>query len=262
MGDLINIGIDLIEKAYTPDEVWSVVDRIPNTAATHWDVFGKGVLPAVQNLLLQDHPEDAHDIALVWAQRSPKFDRKAFDQRWRQLVKSPMIVPGMATLQKLAGEGPEASGAAAVAELLRMQFDALRQACAAIAGKLRSAWLKDELERAQQDGWPLSSQITGAPLTATDAAVCYASDCSLDWLAVLFCEGMQRMPSDFKLVKATTGGSRFVDPADAELFEACHRHHHDKLRLCSKPEAVAALRPVQWEVVREHLMALKADLER
>lgn len=171
-------------------------------------------------------------------------------------------MPGMATLEKLAGQGSEASGAAAVAELLRMQFDALRQACAAVAGKLRLTWLKQELERAERDGWPLSSQISGAAMSETDAAVCYDADCSLDMLVVLFCEGMQRMPSDFRLVRTATGGSRFADPEDVEMFEACHRHHHDKLRLCTKQEAMAVLRTTPSDMVRERLMALKTSLGR
>lgn len=260
MADLAFLTIE--ERSYTPDEVWAVVARIPNTASTHWDVFGKGVLPAIQNLLLERHPEDAYGIALAWAERSPKFDQKAFDQRWCHLLKSPLTLPGMATLEKLAGQGSGPSGAHAAAELLRMQFDALRQACAAIAGRLRSAWLKQELERAKRDGWPLSSQISGAAMSEADAAACYDADCSLDLIVVLFCEGMQRMPSDFRLVRATSGGSRFADPEDAKLFEACHLHHHDKLRLCMKHEAMAALRPAPNDMVGERLMELKASLGR
>ena len=46
MADLSFLTIE--EKAYTPDEVWAVVDHIPNTASTHWKTFGEKVLPAVQ----------------------------------------------------------------------------------------------------------------------------------------------------------------------------------------------------------------------
>ena len=100
MSDLAHI--DLTEKAYTPEEVWVVVDRIPNTATTHWNIFGLKVLPAVMKLLLKDHERDAYDIAHAWASRSPKFSQKYFDQRWLQLIKSPLTTPGMRTLERLA----------------------------------------------------------------------------------------------------------------------------------------------------------------
>ena len=78
------------------------MDRIHNTETTHWNIFGLKVLPSVMNLLLKDHERDAYDIAHAWASRSPKFSQKDFDQRWAQLIKSPLATPGMHTLERLA----------------------------------------------------------------------------------------------------------------------------------------------------------------
>lgn len=59
-------------------------------------------MPAVMNLLLKRNPQDAFEMPLVWAQRSPRFSGEDFMQRWQHLQQKPIGGVGVAALQRLA----------------------------------------------------------------------------------------------------------------------------------------------------------------
>lgn len=248
MGDLALLMLE--ERPPTPDEVWSVVERIPNGPSTHWDTFVR-VTGAVHALLNQRHPEDARGIAEAWASRSPKFRQKDFDAKWKSFQRDPIRGVGMGTLRHLADNAGEDAGG----DVDRAGWDALRQACAALAGPLRAKARARMIEDAAADGWPLSSALSGKMLNPSRSAAVYAQGWSLDRIIAQYLDDGGLAVSDIALVRSEGGASRLADAEEVMRFSAYHAAVAPMV-LVSAEEARDALQPPDWSFVREQLESL------
>jgi hypothetical protein len=238
---------------YTPDEVWELVDRIPNGPTTHWDAFSKGVLAACQNLLLEDHPDAAYGIAKTWAQRGPKYTEKGFEAAWKARLKDPWRSASIDTLRELAAEA--AAGSDDDEGETRAQYDALRQACAVVAGKLRARWAEQQSAQGASERRLLRSAVTGMPIVGKCAAI-YAPGWSLDRVVLRFLEGTGANLGDFDLTRLEGGGHRFARAEDAEMFEACHAEEA-QLDVVTTSESGTRGRGEEWTTVRRWLTELQ-----
>jgi hypothetical protein len=245
--------LDLELPSYTPDEVWALVDRIPNGPTTHWDTFSKGILGSVQNLLLPDHPDAAYGIARAWAERGPKFTEKGFEAAWKARLKDPWRSASIDTLRALAAEAAVGDGEGDGET--RAKWDALRQACGVIAGKLRARWAEQQSAQAVKERRLLKSAVTGMPIVGKCAAI-YALGWSLDRVVLRFLEGTGANLGDFDLTRLEGGGHRFARAEDAEMFEACHAEEA-QLDVVTTSESGTRGRGEEWPTVRQWLTELQ-----